>query len=60
MPVHPTMHDLDDPPTHDELLSAVGKLKKGKAGGKTGIVPELLLYGRAELYDRINDLIRQV
>ena len=29
--------DLDNPPTEEELESALSKLKKGKAGGKTGI-----------------------
>ena len=42
---HLPREELDDPPTLDELLVALGRLKKGKAGGKTGILPELLLFG---------------
>ena len=40
MPTHQTIYDLDDP------LSALGKLKNGKVGGNTGILPELI---RAEV-----------
>ena len=28
-------------------------MKRGKAGGRMGILPELLLYGGAELQDRL-------
>ena len=35
--------EFDDPPTLDELLKALSCLKRGKAGGKTGILPALLL-----------------
>ena len=31
----------------------MSKLKRGKAGGRTGILPELLLHGGAELQDRL-------
>ena len=39
MPTYPTRLELDNPPTDDELLLALGRLKRGKAGGKTGRVP---------------------
>ena len=52
--------DKSDPPTEEELESALGKLKKGKAGGKTEIAPELVPYGGAELWDRILELMREV
>lgn len=42
------------------MESALGKLKKGKAGGKTEIAPELVAYGGAELWDRILELMREV
>ena len=58
--LQPIVHDLDGPPTLDDLLSALGKLKKGKAGGSTGIVPELILYGGAELLDRLLELLQVV
>ena len=35
-------------------------MKKGKAGGKTEILPELLLYGGAELRDRLLQLLQDV
>ena len=41
-------------------MTALGKLKKGKVGGKTGIPPELIAYGEAELFDRILELMREV
>ena len=45
VPLQPIVHDLDGPLSFDELLSALSKLKKGKAGRKTGIVPpELIPY----------------
>ena len=47
-------------PTFDELTEALDKLRKGKAGGKTGVVPELLLYGGAELQDRLLLLLEEV
>ena len=37
MPVH---WELDDPPTCEELWTALSKLRKDKAGGKTGILPD--------------------
>ena len=48
LPQHPSYLELDEPPTLDELLEALSKLKRGKAGGKTGILPELLVYRGAE------------
>ena len=45
--------ELDEPPSYDELVKALTKLKRGKAGGRTGILPELLLLGGGELWDRL-------
>ena len=50
----PTMLDLDEPPTED----ALSKMKRGKAGGKSGILPELVLYGGAILWDRLLELMQ--
>ena len=33
---------MADLPTMDELLYAVSKLKSGKAGGSSGVLPEML------------------
>ena len=35
------------------------KLKNGKAGGKTGILPELIHYGGCDLEDRILKIMEQ-
>ena len=56
----PPALELDHPPTYDELIDALSKLKRGKAGGKTGILPELLLSGGPDLYDRLLLLIADV
>jgi hypothetical protein len=45
--------ELDHPPTYEELIEALGKLKAGKAGWRTGILPELLLCGGGELQDQL-------
>ena len=39
IPTHPTELSFDDPPSYDDLMQALGKLKRGKAGGETGILP---------------------
>ena len=41
MTSHPPVLELDNPPTFEELENAMSKMKQGKAGGKTGILPEL-------------------
>ena len=40
--------ELDSPPSEEELSQALSKLKKRKAGGKSGILPELILCGQRE------------
>lgn len=40
------------------MTLALSKLKKDKAGGKTGILPELLVHGGADLHDRLLQLIQ--
>ena len=60
MPSLPPIVELDHPPTFDELVEALSKLKRGKAGGRTGILPELLLYGGAELHDRLLLLMEDI
>ena len=57
MPTYPTRLELDNSPTHDELLLALGRLRRGKAGGKTGIVPEL---PGADIQDRLLQLIQDM
>ena len=47
----PPFAELDEAPSEEELVSAISKLKKGKTGGKTGILPELVSCGGAQLLD---------
>ena len=60
MPSLPPHLELDDPPTMEELIAALNALKRGKAGGKTGLLPEMLLYGGAGLYDRLLQVMQDV
>jgi len=60
MPSWEIMDCLDDPPTFDELVAAIEKMKWGKAGGRTGILPELILCGGPELQHRLLVLMREV
>ena len=53
MPSLPPVMELNHHSTSEKLGEAMSKLKRGKAGGRTGILPELLLYGGAELQDRL-------
>ena len=48
-PSQPTCWDLDVPPTMEELDMALHRIKGGKAGGKTEILPEMILAGGKEL-----------
>ena len=40
-------------------MQALGKLKRGKVGGKTWILPELLLYGGAEVHERLLQIFQK-
>ena len=52
-PSQPVKWDLDMPPTAKKLNVALHRLKKGKAGGKTEILPEMILCGAVELWNRL-------
>ena len=54
------MTELDSPLTEEELFEALSKMKMRKAGGKSGILPELVRHGGPELWDRILKLMEQV
>lgn len=56
----PPFTELDTAPSEEELESALSKLKKGKAGGKTGILPELVCSGGTLLRDRLLVLMQDV
>ena len=38
----PVRSDLAVPPSEEEVIEAIGRLKSGKAGGKSGILPEMV------------------
>ena len=53
------MTTLDDPPMY-ESIAAMTKLKRGKASGKSGILPELLICGGPELTQRLLCLMTEI
>ena len=57
MPSLPLCFDLDDPPTDEELEAALSRMKKGKAGGKSEILPEMVLFGGGVLWERLRQLM---
>ena len=60
MSSQPICWDLDIPPTVEELGLALDKLKGGKAGGRTGILPEMILAGGKQLWSRLHQLMLEV
>ena len=54
------MQSLDDPPTSDELVVTKDTMKWEKAGGRTGILPELILCGGPVLQHRLLVLMREM
>ena len=58
----PLRQELAQKPTMTELASAVKKLKKGKAGGSSGILPEMVKAGccREEFRSFLLDLVHAV
>ena len=60
LPTLPPDVEQDGPPSMEELNCALSKMKKGKAGGMTGILPELLLAGSAELRERMCKVMESV
>ena len=60
MPTLPPLLHFDDPPTMEELEVALSQLKVRKAGGLSGILPELILFGGAVLRDRLLALVKDV
>ena len=58
--VLPPFTDLDNAPSEEELENALSKLKNGKAGGKNGILPELVRCGGSHLWDRLLVLMQDI
>ena len=51
--------ELGVPPFEDEILAAMSSLKGGKAGGKNGVLPEMLKCCGANLLERLVELFHQ-
>ena len=56
----PVRKELSQPPAEDKVMEALGKLKGNKAGGKTGILPEMLKCCGAVMMEYILDLFETV
>lgn len=48
------------PPSVEEIVNIIGKMKNGKAGGEDNITAELVKYGGMELHLKIHQLISLV
>ena len=48
------------PPTEEELMQPLTKLKMRKAGGKSDVLPELILHGGVDLWDRMLEVMQKV
>ena len=60
MPIHPIQFELDKVPSSEELESALQSMKSGKAGGKTGILPEMIAFSGGELRERLLQIFSTV
>lgn len=60
LPARPVMHCLDTPPTIYELHAALGKMQLGKAGGQSGILPEMLLHGGDDFHSALHQLLLDI
>ena len=60
LPLLPPHFDLDMPPTEEELMQALTKLKMRKAGGKSDVLPELIHHGGVDLWDRMLEVMQKV
>ena len=52
--------DLDRLPEYEEISKAIFKLKRGKARGESGMLPELVLDGGQALHNKLKDLLTSV
>ena len=57
---YPVRSELADAPTEEEVMEAMGKLKLGEDGGKSGILPEMVRGCGGELMDYILDMFHTV
>ena len=60
LPLLPPHLDLDIPPTEEQLVQALTKLKIRKAGVKSGILPDFILHVGVDLWDRMLEVMQKV
>ena len=60
MPSWEVMHSLDVSPTSTELAAALERLKCGKAGGRIGVLPEMILCSCPVLHHRLLVLLEAI
>ena len=60
MPLREVRRDLDDFPTSEEFQRALGKLRLRKAGGESGVIPEMLVFGGPVLHKVLLELFQKV
>ena len=53
---------MADPPSKEELLEAVMKMKNGKAGGESGVLPEMVkaVCCEEDFVEMLVDLVKEV
>ena len=52
----PTLFELDDAPTKDELSNAINDISSGKVPGQYGILAEVFKYGGSQLLHNLHQL----
>ncbi|GFR64639.1 cilia- and flagella-associated protein 74-like [Elysia marginata] len=57
IPHLPLIEELDDPPTLEETITAIGQLKSHKAAGIDGIPPEIWKMGGIVLHGKLHELL---
>ena len=60
IPDRPVATDMDNAPSPEELEQALLKMKLGKAGGKSGVLPDILRHGGAALHGSLLRLMEKV
>ena len=55
----PVTPELDQPPTVAELEAALQTMKAGRAGGQSGILPDMVLHIGKDLHSRILTIMRK-
>ena len=60
LPQYPVKQSLDDLPTLEEVIKAIGELSSGKAPGQDGISPEIYKHGGEIIARKLHELLVQI